>query len=335
MDKGTGMTIFVTGGSGFVGLALLERLLGEGHSVVNFDRRAVPEPLRPRLAALPGRLIEEEGDVCDPASLAASLRRHAPQRMIHAAAVTSAAAREASAPETVLGVNIIGTANAARAAALAGVARFVLVGSVAAFGQGHPGTASLDEETLHAPRSLYALGKAAAETVVARVGELHGLDWVLGRLCTVFGPYEHATGLRDTLSPVHQVTAAAVAGQAVVLPRAARKNWHYVRDAAHGLATLLDAPALRHRAYNLGPAAVWPLSAWCARLEQRYPAFRWSIGAGEGTAVELYGDHDGPLLSGERFRAELGPTSHHDLDAAFADYMRFLGETDGFGLSAA
>ena len=110
------------------------------------------------------------------------------------------------------------------------------------FGRGQPGGATLDEETPHAPRTLYALGKSAAEAVVARVGELHGLDWVIGRLGTVFGPYEYGTGLRDTLSPVHQVTTAAFARRAVLLARPARKNWLNVRDAVHGLATLLDAP---------------------------------------------------------------------------------------------
>lgn len=325
------MTVFLTGGSGFVGLALLERLLGQGRTVVNFDRRAVPDAVRPRLAALPGRLIEVAGDVGDPASVEAALRAHAAERVIHAAAVTSGAAREAAAPETVLAVNILGTAVVARAAAVCGVGRFVLIGSVAAFGQGRPMAATLDEDTPHAPRTLYSLGKSAAETVVARVGELHGLDWVIGRLGTVFGPYEHGTGLRDTLSPVHQVTAAAFAGRAVTLSRPARRNWHYVRDAVHGLVTLLDAPVLRNRAYNLGTTHIWPLGAWCAGLQTRHPGFRWSVGGG-GAPVTLYDDHDGPYLSGERFRAEFGDPGHHDFDAAFADYMRFLGETDGFGV---
>jgi nucleoside-diphosphate-sugar epimerase len=326
------MTVFLTGGSGFVGLALLERLLGEGRTVVSFDRRAVPDAVRPRLVALPGRLVEVAGDVCDPAAVGAAMRTHAPAKVIHAAAVTSGAAREAEAPEAGLGVNILGTAIVARAAAVQGVARLVHIGSVASFGKGHPQAATLDEDTPHAPRTLYSLGKSAGETVVARVGELHGLDWVVGRLGTVFGAYEHGTGLRDTLSPVHQVTAAAFAGRAVTLSRPARRNWHYVRDAVNGLVTLLDAPVLRNRAYNLGTTHIWPLSAWCARLAASHPGFRWSVGEGEGMSVVLYDDHDGPYLSGERFRAEFGDPGHHDFEAAYADYMRFLDETGGFGL---
>ena len=325
------MTVFVTGGSGFVGLALLERLLGESRTVINFDRRPVPEPLRPRLLALPGRLIEIAGDATDPAALAAALRQHPAERFVHGAAITSGAAREAEAPETVLAVNILGPAIAARAAALAGIRRFVLIGSVASFGQTGRGNATHEDDAPHAPRSLYALGKSAAETAVARVAELHGLDYVIGRLGTVFGPYEHGTGLRDTLSPVHQVTAAAFAGRAVSLARPAVKNWHYVGDAVSGLVTLLDAVAPRHRTYNLGPAPVWALRDWCRKLAMTQPAFRWSIG-GESGKVELYGDHDGPYLGGERFRAEFGAQDHHDLDRAFDGYMRFLDETQAFGL---
>jgi hypothetical protein len=44
--------------------------------------------------------------------------------------------------------------------------------------------------------------------------------------------------------------------------------------------------------------------------------------------------HDGPYLGGERFRAEHGVSDQHDLDGAFSDYMRFLKETDGFGVRA-
>lgn len=325
--------ILLTGASGFVGLALLERLLGEGRTVVALDRRPVPERPALRFAALPGRLVTVLGDVCDPASIGAALRENEVSRVIHAAAVTSDAAREAADPASVLSVNIVGTAVVTQAAAAAGVERLLLIGSIASFGTGHPGASTFDDETPHAPRTLYALGKSGAETVLARLGELGGIDWVVGRLGWVFGPYEHASGLRDTLSAIHAMTSAARAGRSVVLPRPGRRDWHYVRDAVHGLVTLLDAPVLRHRAYNLGPGFTWPLTEWCALLAERYPAFRWSVGGGAGDPVGLFSERDGPLLGGERFRAEHGPVATHDLRAAFADYMRFLDETGGFGLA--
>jgi nucleoside-diphosphate-sugar epimerase len=122
------------------------------------------------------------------------LRAHKPTRVLHAAAITSAAAREMSDPAPVLAVNIAGTATVAREAAMAGVQRFLLIGSISAFDTGHPGAATFDDETPHAPRTLYALGKSGAETVLARIGELHGFDWVVGRLGWVFGLYEYARG---------------------------------------------------------------------------------------------------------------------------------------------
>jgi UDP-glucuronate 4-epimerase len=325
------MKVLVTGAAGFVGLALLERLLADGRTVIAFDRRPLPATLLPRFNALHGTLTPVQGDVMDAAAVAAALQAHKVTHVIHAAAITSAASREAADPAAVVGVNLVGTANVTHAACVNGVQRFVLIGSISAFGSGHPGAATFDDETPHAPRTLYALGKSGAETVVARLSELHGLDWVVGRLGWVYGPYEYATGLRDTLNAVHQLTAAARAGRAVSLPRPARRNWHFVRDAVHGLVTLLDAPALRHRAYNLGPGHVWALTQWCALLAERYPAFQWSVG-GEAETIELYADQEGALLGGERFRAEFGTPTWHDLAAAFAAYMRFLDETDGFGM---
>jgi hypothetical protein len=117
-----------------------------------------------------------------------------------------------------------------------------------------------------------------------------------------------------------------------MLPRPARRNWHYVRDAVHGLVTLLDARSPRHRACTLGASFQWSLPQWCALLAERYPAFRWSVGGAAGERIELYADSEGALLGGERLRAEFGPPANYDLAAAFADYMQFLDDTGGFGM---
>jgi len=55
------VAVLLTGASGFVGLALLERLLGDGCAVLAFDRRPLPDALLPRFAALPGTLTVVAG----------------------------------------------------------------------------------------------------------------------------------------------------------------------------------------------------------------------------------------------------------------------------------
>jgi UDP-glucuronate 4-epimerase len=326
------MSILVTGASGFVGLNLVELLLERGATVVAFADRPLPDLACHRFAVLPGRLHQVQGDVRDERALAGVMSDMAVERVAHGAAITSNTERERTAPQTILDVNLSGLASVVRASGQHGVRRLLFMGSLASFGNEMPDGVMLDEDYPHAPKTIYALTKSAAETVIARLGELWGVDWVVGRLGTVFGPWEHDTGVRDTLSAIHQVTAAALQGRPVTLPRPGRKNWHYVRDAAQGLCTLLLADEHRSDVYNLGSPFTWSVEEWCAGLACRWPGFCYAVGGGPGEPVELYGERDGGLLSWDRFTAEFGPSGRFDLPAAQADYLRFLDETDGFGL---
>lgn len=326
------MTILLTGASGFVGLNIAENLLAQGQVVVGLAARPLPARAAAHLATLPGKLTMVEGDVRDIELVAGILKNHQVERVLHAAVVTSAAARERVAAREILDINLGGLATVAQAAGTHGVKRFLLVGSVAVFGNDTADGAILTEDGPHAPKTLYAISKSASEAIMARLGDLYDLDWRIGRLGTVFGPWEHDTGYRDTLSAVHRVTGLARAGKAALLPRPALKNWHYSRDVARSLVTLLMAEAPPHRIYNLGPQHVWSLEAWCAGLAKRHPAFRYSVGAGEGEPVELWSARDGGLLSWHRFTAELGPTATFDMAAALEDYEAFLDREQGFGV---
>ena len=322
------MSVLVTGANGFVGLNLLERLLAAGRDVVSLSRRPIPAAAHPALAGQPGRLVEVLGDVRDTPLIENTLRAQDVSAVVHMAAITAAADREKRAADEVISVNLCGLASVMTASANVGVSRFVCAGSIAVYGGGADGSL-LEEESPHAPRSLYAITKSAGDAVVARLGELHGLDWVIGRLGRVFGPYEYDTGVRDTMSQIYQVTQAAIAGRAVVLARPCIKNWNYSRDAAANLQALIDAPQLRHRIYNLGSPYAWSLAAWCESLARRYPDFSFGIGGGDGESIDLGGGSDGGLLSWQRFAAEFGATAQFDRDAAFNDYMNFIDQESG------
>lgn len=85
---------------------------------------------------------------------------------------------------------------------------------------------------------LYGISKSAAEVIVSRICSLNGLSYVIERVATAFGPWEHDSGYRDTLSPAYQLTRKARAGERAVLLRDKTSNWHYGRDAAAALITL-------------------------------------------------------------------------------------------------
>ncbi len=254
--------------------------------------------------------------------------------VLHAAAVTSNVARERTESGLVVGVNLGGLAAVAAASAALGVERFVFVSSNAVFGGNTPDYEMLDEDWPKDPGNLYALSKWTGEMILDKIGAATGLDWVAGRLAGVFGPWEYRTGLRDTMNPVFQANGLALAGRPAFLPRPGRSNWHFSRDAAASLVTLLTAPSHRHRLYNLGTPFVWSIGDWCERLAGRFPEFRFTIGGarGDATEIDLYGSYDGGILSWQRFTEEFGPTGLSDLDAAFDELMDWHAAHQAFGL---
>ena len=320
------MNTLITGAAGFVGLHLTELLLTRGETVVGLSNAPVPPFAAAKFATLPGSFVEVLGDVRDDALLAQALGEHQVTRVAHLAAITASAAREMSSADTILDVNLVGLATVIKACADARVARFVYASSIAVFGGVSPDGGLIEEDAPHVATSLYAITKSAGEAIAARLCGLHGIDVVIGRLGRVFGPYEYATGVRDTLSQVFQATAMARAGEAFCFARPCVKNWNYGPDAAFNLAILLDAPAHAHTVYNLGTPHAWSLGAWCARLHAALPDVRYSVGAAPAgkREIDLGGGHDAGLLSWQRFTSEFNPAPPRAMDAAFDDYLAFL-----------
>lgn len=319
------MSILVTGATGFVGTALVEALLGRGLAVVAFADRPFTARAERELSALPGRLTVLAGNVLDRAAVDRAIADHGVERVVHGAVITSAAPREASAGDRVVAVNLGGLATVVAAAAAGGVARFLMIGSTAAYGDAAYRVERLDETVPHDPVTLYAIAKSTGERITARIGDLNGLDWRVGRIGTVFGPWERDTGLRDTLSQPFQATLIAREGGRARFPRPCFKGWQYARDAARNLTTLLLADAPEHRIYNLAASPDWSLADWCDRLRSRFPGFAYAVGD-DPTArpIELFSEADPAPMVARRFEVEFGPPARFDLDAAFAEYMRWL-----------
>jgi nucleoside-diphosphate-sugar epimerase len=273
------VSVLISGGTGFIGLALAEALLARGEHVVLTALDDPPPAAIATLSRLPGRLTVAPGDVRDAAGFAACLRRHDVDRMFPFAAITSGPEREAAEPEAVFEVNLLGFIAQLRAARDAGVRRVVAPSSVAVYGDSvyAPGPMA-EDRTPCLPNSLYGVSKFALERSALRLGELWSMDVVAARIGAAFGPWEHATGRRDTLSLPWQLAGAALAGRSVVLPEdLPAYPWVYVRDVAAGLIHLLDLPAPAERVYNISSDADWGghIAAWCARLTEAFPGFAW------------------------------------------------------------
>lgn len=331
------MSILVTGGTGFVGLNVLEQLLTRGDEVVCFAFNPLPEAAAADFAKLPGKLTTIVGDVTEPKTIERAIRAHGCKRVIHAAAITAGGARDEREPRRVVEVNLVGTINALEAARDTGVERFVYPST-----GGHFGAAGLavdhllDEETDRpVPNSMYGITKYAAERTVMRLGELWEFDCRIGRVAMVYGRWEYETGLRDSMTVLLQATRIAMAGGEAIFPKLGAGDWIYSVDLANTLIALLDAPAPRHRLYHLGIEQPFATTDWCTKLQSRFPAFRYR----ESARIEEC--NIAPLapfraaFSGRRLREDLGFKPRFALEAAFDDYLGWIEGHPGFLARAA
>ena len=324
------MAILVTGAAGFVALNVVEHLLGAGRDVVGLDRIPLPPRARRDFARLPGKLTLIGGSILSTADTRRALTIAPIEAVIHCAVITAGTARETADPETIVSVNIQGAVATLMAAARRGVKTFVYPSSGAIYGAAARDVALIDEDALHpAPVTLYGLTKRAAETLLPRVAATHGMRFAAARLGSVYGPWEYATGVRDTLSPMLQALECARRGEAAVLAPPWRGDFIFSRDVADGLVRLADAERLSRVVYNLGSGRLGSAATWCQALAQAVPGFRWRLAAaGEVANVDSFTCfHRGPMAIGKIAR-DTGYVPRWAFDAAAREWVGWMSGSD-------
>lgn len=320
------MAVLITGGFGFVGLNVAEELLRREEEVVLFGLGELPEAARADFAALPGVFHCFEGDVCDASALERAFGGYGVDHVFHGAAVTAGPDRERHDPAAVMEVNLMGTIATLEAARRHGVRRFLSPSSCSVYGASDYDVAVCDEATTQpVPESVYAISKYAAERTAIRLGKRWEMDVVAARITEVFGPWERDTGVRDTLSAPLLVTRLAMQGQEAVLPRPGQRDWGYARDVARALLALLDAEKPKFDVYNISTGVQWTIEAWCDRLRQVYPDFRYRMArSGEEANVDYHDSRDRSPLAIERLTTDIGYQPSFPFTTAFDDYMEWI-----------
>jgi len=174
-------TTLVTGGGGFIGSHLVDRLLDLGHSVRVLDNFSTGR--RGNLSRALAHIELIEGDLRDPDTVGRAAQ--GAEIVLHQGALPSVP-RSVNDPRTTNAVNVEGTLNVLLAAREAGVRRVVVASSSSVYGD----TPTLPKvETMPlAPRSPYAISKLAAEQYTCAFASLYGLETVALRYFNVFGP---------------------------------------------------------------------------------------------------------------------------------------------------
>lgn len=169
---------FVTGGTGFVGGAVVRHLLAQGRDVVGLARTGAAADVLARAGARPVR-----GDIRDPGSFDRTVRGC--EVVFHVAGLNASCLRD---PSPLLRTNVEGTRNVLEAAARAGIRRFVYTSSAATIGE-RAGSIGR-EDTSHRGWFLtgYERSKFDAERLVMERGPALGLEVVCVNPASVQGP---------------------------------------------------------------------------------------------------------------------------------------------------
>ena len=279
----------VTGGAGFIGGHLTERLVREGWRVRVLDN--LSSGFRSNLASLGEEIEWVQGDIRDTELTQRACR--GVDTVFHLAAIASVASSVAD-PLTSHEVNINGTLNMLIAARDQAVRRFVFASSAGVYGNADqvPTTEAVPIQ----PQSPYATGKATGELYCRNFWELYGLETVILRIFNVFGPRQ---------SPV--------SGYAAVIPM-------FVEAAVAGRTPIVygDGEQTRDFVYveNIVSANVR------AAMAERAPGGTFNIGCGEGISLlELLGqleDLSGRPLRPEHRTARPGEVRHSRADISRA-----------------
>lgn len=181
----------VTGGAGFLGSNLVDRLVADHWKVLVVDDLSSGRLSRLAEARRFGKVAVHQLDIRSE-HLTAAVAKFAPDRIFHLAAQTSVAASMAD-PRLDADVNITGTLNLLEAARLCGAPRLVFVSTGGAI-YGRDAPLPTAEDTPMRPESPYGISKMMAEQYLDFWQRRWGLDYAVVRPANVYGPRQDSSG---------------------------------------------------------------------------------------------------------------------------------------------
>ncbi len=309
------MRIFVTGGAGFIGSALVRHLIADTeHEVLNYDKLTYAGTLSTvDGVAASNRHRFVQGDICDRALLAHTIAEFRPDVITHLAA-ESHVDRSIDGPDAFIQTNLVGTfamLSEARAywqgldGAAKALFRFHHISTDEVYGS-LGDTGLFTEDTPYDPRSPYSASKAGSDHLVSAWGHTFGLPVLITNCSNNYGPYHFP----EKLIPL--MIAKALDGE--TLPVYGKgdqvRDWLFVEDHVRALQAVFERGAVG-RTYNVGgnneKQNLEVVHAICAELDRLRPR---ADGKPYATQIGYVADRPGHdkryAIDASRIRDELG-----------------------------
>ena len=252
------MKVLVTGGAGFIGSHVVDRLLARGDRVTvvdDFNDFYDPAVKWRNVAGFANRARVIDADI------RAKLPAEEFDAIIHLAA--RAGVRPSLAqPRLYTDVNVAGTQNLLEFARENGVKKFVFGSSSSVYGVNEKVPFS-ESDPIFKPISPYAATKLAGEALCHVYHHLYGLDVVCLRFFTVYGPRQ-----RPDLA-IRKFTEAILAGKPIDVfgDGSTRRDYTYIDDILQGVLAALDQP-LGYEIINLGESRTVELRELVSLIEK-------------------------------------------------------------------
>jgi UDP-glucose 4-epimerase len=244
-------TVLVTGGAGFIGSQLAERLLAEGHRVISVDDLSTGKIANLVEARGYGKEFSFFNMDVRAEGLASQFERHRPEVVFHLAA--QAGVRPSlTDPVHDASVNIMGLLNVLEASVHIG-ARKVIYAASGGTMYGEPRRLPTKETAAQGSRPLspYGVSKKVALDYLSYYQRYRGLDYTAVALANVYGPRQDPTGEAGVVAIF---TSKMLTGEAPTIfgDGNQTRDFVYVADvaAANPAAAAIKDP--RHRVYNIG-----------------------------------------------------------------------------------
>ena len=224
------MLDLVTGGAGFIGSHLTDRLLALGRTVRVVDNMAVGNPRNLQQHKDNPRLELRVADVADPVAMAEAMK--GAERVFHLAALADIVPSIQN-PEGYFHSNVVGTFVTLQAARAAGIRRFVYVASSSCYGI--PDSYPTPETAEIRPQYPYALTKWLGECEVMHWAQVYGLPALSLRFFNIYGPRARTSGTYGAVFGVFLAQLLAGKPLTIVGDGEQTRDFTYVSDAVDAL----------------------------------------------------------------------------------------------------
>lgn len=251
------MKIFITGGAGFIGSAVIRYILNEtSYQVVNVDKLTYAGNLESIIDFNSSkRHIHEKVDICNKDKIDYLFKQHEPDLVMHLAA-ESHVDRSISNPYSFINTNIIGTFNLLESSKeyYANLSmqkkdkfRFHHVSTDEVFGDLENTNDFFTEDTPYAPSSPYSASKASSDHLVRAWGRTFNIPTIITNCSNNYGPYQFPEKLipHIILNAIHGKNLPIYGDGSQI------RDWLYVEDHATALFKTIQEGRIGHT-YNIG-----------------------------------------------------------------------------------